>query len=315
MRKIIFYILALITVFSCQEHLSTDLIENQTDTRIISLKLGCMDAGTKSNSPQIPDVENLIHDVWVIQYSDRGILINQKFYRVGDAGLRSVELDIEVVAVKSTICVITNLNKINTSTTTFFDIPKLQENLPDNIETYKKNLLDLEYLIKCVNSNVRVQAIPQFGYWEGDLASDTASINIVLGRMLSRLNLSIYNVANSDNTDNANRELTSVTFENAPVKAYYFPQLNSQPLPDDAYCTDSEMLKTTMGLTEGSNADLYFYWAPNFCASSERALSMTFENAGGEKFFCYITDGPPTDTDRDWKTYHNCNSSITVTIE
>ena len=33
------------------------------------------DAATKGLAPYIPDVENLIHDVWVVQYSSRGVLL------------------------------------------------------------------------------------------------------------------------------------------------------------------------------------------------------------------------------------------------
>ncbi len=314
MRRIIIYILALAVLFSCQERLVTDSADEPQKMTTVTLNLGCVDPGVKSNSPQIPDVENLIHDVWVIQYSDRGVLINQKFYRVGDAGLRNVSLAVDVIAVRSTICVITNLNKINTSTTTFFDIPSLQANLPDNLDTYRNTLLDVEHLIKCMNSNVKVQAVPQFGYWEGDLTSSSTSINIVLGRMLSRFNLNIRNIANDNASDDAGRKLTRVTFVNAPVKAYYFPRLNSGYLPDEAYCTDPEMLETTMSLPESHTADLYFYWAPNFCASSDRAMKMIFTNAAGEQYSCYLTDGPSGE-DRDWKTYHNCNYTISVRIQ
>lgn len=315
MRKIITYILALAALVSCQDHLSTDMGESDVEMTTVTLNLGCMDTDVKSNSPQIPDVENLIYDVWVIQYSERGVLISQKFYRVGDKGIRKVSIDVDVIPVKSTICVITNLNKINTPTATFFDTAQLQNELPDNLDTYKSTLLDMEFLIKCLNSNTKVQAIPQFGYWTGNLASHSASINIVLGRMLSRINLNIMNIANSDDTDNANRKLTGVTFVNAPVNAYYFPQLYSNTLPDEAYCTDPEMLNVSMSLAEGDAADMYFYWAPNFCSSSEKAMKMIFTNAGGEQYSCYITDGQPNESGRDWNTYHNCNYSISLKIQ
>ena len=127
--------------------------------------------------------------------------------------------------------------------------------------------------------------------------------------------MNIRNIANSDDTDNANKKLTNITFVNAPVKTYYFPQLNSTGLPADAYCSDVSTLSYNMALPEGYDADMYFYWAPNFCSSSDRAMKMIFTNAGGEQYSCFVTNGPPSDTDRDWKTYHNCNYTISVVIQ
>lgn len=315
MKHLIPYIMILLAVFACQEKQDLHPEGQEPVLTTVSINLDISDGFTKANSPLIPDVENLIHDVWVIQFSERGVLYTgvDRFYRTnGEEGARILTLEAQVMSGRSTICLLANLNKINTPTKTFFDTAALQESLPDNLPQFKSTLLDMTDFIHYVNTNYELASVPMFGYWEGSIDPDTPTLdgrnlNVTLGRMVSRVNVNIVNKASAT--------LKSLTFTNAATKAYYFPTISSGQLPDDAYCTNPNAYTYALNLPSGHEGTVYFYWAPNFCYGQEKATKMTFTDENGKSYSCYITNSPTTDENCDYNMYHNCNYTLTITIE
>lgn len=310
MKRIIIYLLLLTAAAACQEKSDIAMPDMEPVMTTVRIELGTADGFSKANVPLIPDVENLIHDVWVIQFSERGVLYTgvDRFYRTsGEGGARFLTLEAQVMSGKSTICLLANLNKVN-ETKEFFDIEALQKGLPDNLPQFKNTLLDMTSLIHDINTNTKPEAIPMFGYWEGTIGSGNPalgsnSLDVTLGRMLCRVNLTIANKS-------ANK-LTGLQFTNASNKAYYFPQISSAALPADAYCTDS----FTLNLAAGHAGTIYFYWAPNFCYGEAKATKMIFTDETGKSYSCYITNSSVSDENCDYNMYHNCNYTITATIE
>lgn len=313
MKRIIIYLL-LLTAAACQEKSDIAMPDMEPVMTTVRIDLGTADGFSKANVPLIPDVENLIHDVWVIQFSERGVLYTgvDRFYRTsGEDGARFLTLEAQVMSGKSTICLLANLNKVNT-TKTFFDIESLQESLPDNLPEFRNTLLDMTDLIHHINTNTKPKAIPMFGYWEGTIGSGSpvlgnSSLNVTLGRMLCRVNVSISN--------NADPQLKELKFTNASNKAYYFPGISCEALPEDAYCTNPDANTFKLSLDKGENGTIYFYWAPNFCYGKENATMMTFTDVNGKSYSCYITNSSASDENCDYNMYHNCNYTISVTIE
>ena len=282
----------------------------------VQISLAAQDGFTsKSNNPQIPDVENLIHDVWVIQFSERGVRYTgiDKFYRTsGVDGARFLTLEADIMSGKSTICLIANLNKVNTETTIFFNIEELKASLPDNLPQYKTTLLDMGKLLHYLNTNYKLAAIPMFGYWEGNINPanpelGAQKLNVSLGRMVCRVNLTIDN--QTSNT------ITKVKFTNASNKGYYFPQISSPALTADSYCTDTNANTFARTVNSGESSTMYFYWGPNFCYGPGQATQMTFTDDSGKTYTTYLTNSAPTDNNIDYNLYYNCNYSITATIE
>lgn len=318
MKRFISYISCLLILAACQEKQPLPQENQEPVLTRISINLSTDDAFSKANLPLYPDQENLIHDVWVIQFSERGVLYTgvDKFYRTDDQeGARFLTLEAEVMSGKSTICLLANLNKINTESNTFFDTEALQQSLPDNLPQFKNTFLDMNKFLHFVNTNSKLAAVPMFGYWEGTIGSGTpelgsGSLNVTMGRMLCRINLSIYN--------KTSQTLTKLRFSNAASKTYYFPQINSEALPAEAYCSIEGALSHNLTLNAGHNATIYFYWSPNFCYGEENATKVTFysgDNRDQEVCSCVVTTSLLTDENPDYNLYHNCNYSITVTIE
>ena len=314
MRRIITNLLLLAALAACQEKSDITMPDTVPVMTTVSIGIGTDDGFSKALNPLIPDVENLIHDVWVIQFSERGVLYTgtDRFYRTsGEDGARFLTLEAQVMSGKSTICLLANLNKVN-ETKAFFDIETLQESLPDNLPEFRKTLLDMTDLIHHINTNTKPKAIPMFGYWEGTIGSGSpalgnSNLNVTLGRMLCRVNVSIFNKADP--------KLTELKFTNASNKAYFFPGISSEALPEDAYCTNPEANTFTLSLDKGYDGTMYFYWAPNFCYGKENATMMTFSDENGKSYSCYITNSSASDENCDYNMYHNCNYTVSVTIE
>lgn len=319
MKRLITYILVLVAFASCQEkveHPSADEAPQLTTVNIcLNAETLSGDPDMKANTPLIPDIENLIHDVWVIQFSERGVLYTgvDKFYRTnGEDGARFVTLQAQVMSGKSTICLLANLNKVNTPTKTYFDVAALQASLPDNLPQFKNTLLDMSELLHYINTNTKPAAIPMFGYWEGTIGGGNPqaadqNLDITLGRMFCRVNLSMEN--------NTNSKMVKLKFTDAAAKTYYFPQISGPQLPDHAYCTKEAANTFELGLQPGSNATIYFYWAANFCYGPEKATKITLTSEDGTEYECMITNSPLSDEEPDYNLYYNCNYTVTVTLE
>lgn len=322
MKRIAAYILLFLAVMACQE--KPELPQNDQDPVLTTVRINIEAAEefTKANVPLIPDVENFIYDIWVIQFSERGVLYTgvDKFYRTnGEDGARFLTLEAEVMSGKSTICLLANLNKMNTlklgdgtyKVMEFCDVSALKASLPDNILQFKNTLLDLGTFLHYVNTNSKPVAIPMFGYWEGSIGGGNPTLgennlNVTLGRMLCRVNLTIENKSGN--------RLTELKFTNASNKAYYFPQISSPELPYDAYCTNPDANTFVLNIASGNAATIYFYWAPNFCYGEGKATKMTFTDEAGSTYSCYITNSSASDENCDYNMYHNCNYSITASI-
>lgn len=315
MKRFITYILIAFTLTACLEKPVYPETEQEPVLTVVKIDIAAADVMTKANNPQIPDVENLIHDVWVIQFSERGVLYTgvDKFYRTnGEDGARFLTLEAQVMSGKSTICLFANLKKVNTPTKTYFDTEKLQSELPDNLPQFKNTLLDMGEFIHYINTNYTMNAIPMFGYWEGNIGADNPSmgdskLNVTLGRMVCRVNVTIANKTAS--------EIKSLKFTNASNMCYYFPQISSPALPAEAYCTKDIARIFELGVETNEAATIYFYWGPNFCNDEAHATKMTFTDEAGKTYSCLLTNSPQSDESIDYNLYYNCNYTITATIQ
>lgn len=315
MKRVITYILALAAIAACQEKMDSDKPQLTTVTLCLNAADPAGETDSKAVAPLIPDVENLIHDVWVIQYSERGVLYTgvDKFYRTsGEDGARYVTLQAQVMSGKSTICIIANLKNAKLPTREFFDVESLQASLPDNLPQFKNTLLNTHDFLWYINTNYKPIALPMFGYWEGTIDADSPeigseSLNVTLGRMFNRVNVTVAN--------NSGSTMKKIRFTNAAAKSYYFPQINSEALPDDAYCTQNNAIETVWTIPSGNEGTMYFYWAANFCYGPQKATRMSFTMEDGSEYSCLLTNGPVTDENPDYNLYHNCNYTVTVTLE
>ena len=323
MKRVITYILIAFTLTACLEKPVYPETEQEPVLTVVKIDIAAADVMTKANLPLIPDVENLIYDIWVIQFSERGVLYTgvDKLYRTnGEDGARFLTLEAQVMSGKSTICLLANLNKMNTlklndgsyKEKEFCNVSALRESLPDNLFQFKNTLLDLGTFLHYVNTNSKPVAIPMFGYWEGTIGSGDPTLggnnlNVTLGRMVCRVNLTI---------DNKTAEtITELKFTNASNKAYYFPQISSPALPVDSYCTNKDANTFARTVESGKSSTIYFYWGPNFCYGPDQATRITFTDAAGKTYTTMLTNSAPTDHNIDYNLYYNCNYTITATIQ
>ena len=270
------------------------MVENTgVETVEVCLSLG----GTplvKADSPLIPDVENLIYDVWVLQYDKMGLLIDAGTSHERQTMTGSLTATVTktfVVGEGCTVCVLANLDRGNARASRVW---------PQTLNEFKTSVgvVDLTDDIAKANAGTLTD-MPMFGYWEGDISVEKHNVQVSLGRMLSRINLVINNKSASDCS------VESIT--NVSEKVYAFPDVYHNPLPDDSYTK----LIVNQVISAGSTSEMYFYMAPNFTDDEQNATVLNFSNGKS----VILSNGAPGTADRDYNLYHNSNYTFTINLK
>lgn len=280
-------ILAIVLLAGCNKAYmeSVDKVE-------LTLDLGCAPL-TRADSPLIPDVENLIYDVWILQYDNMGLLIDAgtSHARTTDQGsLTATVTTTLAIGNGCTICVLANLDREDSRASRVW---------PQTLNEFKTStsVVDLAEDVKAANDGT-LKDMPMFGYWEGDIDVKTNNIQVSLGRMLTRINLVINNQTSSA------CHITS--FSNVSHKCYVFPNIMHNPLPEDAY----EDVTIGKQVAAGATAEMYFYMAPNFTSGAENATRL---NIGDKQVI--LSNGAPDSPVRDYNLYHNSNYTFTINLK
>jgi hypothetical protein len=142
------------------------------------------------------------------------------------------------------------------------------------------------------------------GYWEGT-PTEGASINVTLGRMMTRLNVTLENESSTDFSG-------TVQLLNASKMAYLFPSTEAGDLPDSAY-TD-ELVDEEVSIAAGASVSLYYYTAPNFCSSEDYASKILITNDNKQGATIVLGTDAPGTSNRDLNLYHNTIYNFTITL-
>lgn len=288
MKRLSIIFLIVFAMTSCEQVCVDD--EPKTVEVVLSLSGAPL---AKADSPLIPDIENLIYDVWILQYDKMGLLIDKgtSHERATSSGsLTATVTTTFAVGEGNTICVLANLDKGNASAARTW---------PQTLNEFKTscNVIDLSSDIDGANDGT-LEDMPMFGYWEGGISVETNNVQVSLGRMLTRINLVINNQSGST------QNVTSMS--NVSKKVYVFPDVDHAALPDSAYMT----VDIKRVVASGKTAELYFYMAPNFTAGEDNATKL---NIGSETVI--LSNGAPSDSPRDFNLYHNSNYTFTINVK
>lgn len=271
-----------------------------TESVTVDLHIG---TDTKADLPLTPDIENLIYDIWVIQYNDKNILNPDytRHYRADRYGQTSISLPVELnTGEDNTICVVANLDRGNSSASRSWH---------DNLEGYVSTLHDFTSTIIAAETG-NLEEMPMCGFWSGDITSETLSLNVSLSRVLTRINIVL-------NNETGNTVNNTISISNIPVKAYLFPDVHIQEsriLPDNAYL--AYPFSKEIEIEDGKTRELYYYCAPNLCSPDgsyeepERAMKLTI---GGKSII--LSNSSPSAEYRDYNLYHNSNYTFTITLK
>lgn len=268
-------------------------IDDEPETVEVTLTLSGAPLA-KADSPLIPDVENLIYDVWILQYDKMGLLIDKgtSHQRATSSGSLTATVTTTFAAGEgNTICVLANLDKGDVYASRVW---------PQTLTEFKNscNVVDLSDDIDAANAGTLTD-MPMFGYWEGTISDeDNNNVQVSLGRMLTRVNLVINNKSSSPKT--------VISISNVSTKVYAFPDVFHAALPADAYAE----IPISQGVAAGKTNELYFYMAPNFTTDGFNATKL---NINGEDPVI-LSNGSPSDSPRDYNLYHNSNYTFTINI-
>lgn len=298
------------------EAVAPEMEEGRTARVSLSLGMEPMEGTTtRALAPHIPEVENLINDVWVVQFNAQGVRIGMEYYpREGEAGLYIENFDVELItAQNSTVCLVANTDNAS-------------QTWPNNFPAFRQMLLDIE----ASNDLSQRDRIPMCGYWVGDV-TEGMSLSVMLCRMMTRINLVLNNATGVGLND------LTVALTNVPTEAYVFPATNQPTLSQSAYLatqfTDKPFATEGEGETgdgeteeeekepdfaDGGSLSLYYYMAPNICEDGTYATTVTItatdEDGKERKWKTTLGTDAPGTAGRDFKLYANNFYTFTLNL-
>lgn len=248
---------------------------------------------TRALAPHLPEVENLIYDIWVLQFNKNGILLDTgtKYYpRDGESGLYVEDFEATLIAAQnSTVCLVVNTNDRTIS-------------WPNNFPAFQRMLLD----VQASNDLSLRNRMPMCGYWQGNVNGDGQVLSALLCRMMTRINLVVNN-----QTGDALAGGT-VALDNVPTMAYVYPRINQEALPDNAYT--SEVFSDSLSISSGDSQEFYYYIAPNICSGEGDATKVTV-TSGGKTWSVTLGTSAPDEADRIYTLYANNYYTFTLNLK
>lgn len=207
------------------------------------------DPVTRATASYTADVENLIHDIRILQYNSMGILRSNELCFHNDDGItqvNNVSANL-LAATNATLVVLVNMEECDFS-------------YPDLLTTLKSTKYPFTY-------DATTTRLPMTGHYTGDITANQ-SLNITLGRLAVRVNLVIADSCGGN-------------FVDLGVKLYHIPRCtylytgeeNPEELSDEDYAESPSTLYFDEGgsIASGSNAYCYYYMLPNYCNSETNA--------------------------------------------
>ena len=173
----IVFSICLFALSACTSHEQMDQEEGivKVSMGLTSASFTDDDATTRAEQPMAPDYENLISNLWILQFDREGILTGSEHKVLPTPVLNTTLEGIALRTGRGTVCVVGNLADGEIAA------------WPDNLSGFKSLVVDMGWL-KERNTDRNVCL---FGYYEGEIAAGTTAVNVVLGRLVCRLNIAV----------------------------------------------------------------------------------------------------------------------------
>lgn len=247
----------------------------------VSLNIGKQTTrGLKAANEMEPEKENLIYDIWLLQYNSLGQLAaatgvdKRQHLRVGEEGVTLIsDLQVTLQASEaSTIFLIANLG----------DSP-LENNAqwPEDLESFKMLSIPIDYLSvpSGDDKDGHVNKIGLFGQYTGPVANGM-DINFSLNRLITRVKLNI--TPSSEMSDPVVIKLENVRsrINIYPTPTPFQSKGNTEEeIRADRAANFTTFSKTLPGLSVGGTI-LYFYMGENINPSPDNATKLSVTNNG-----------------------------------
>lgn len=245
----------------CSKENTTQEPSDEGELIIVPMKIGAAeyqnDEATKGLAPYIPDIENLIHDIWVVQYSSRGVLLPNSTYHYRTAAPPALMVT-DLYYQNSTSAGVALVESTEPCTVCFI------ANMGDNVPEWPDNIYAFQEIMMPVldpDPSIELEKIPMCGYYHGPVTHGT-QVNASLGRMITRINLVINNWTGEDISNLA------VSLTNAPRYAHIYPYSDTTPLLEAEDAAVRPQRDAGLSIAYGESLKLYYYIAPNLYGES-----------------------------------------------
>lgn len=248
------------------------------------------DAVTRAEQPMAPDYENLIGNLWILQFDREGILIGSERIVLTTPVLNTTLEGVTLRTGRSTLCIVGNLTDAETPA------------WPDNLNGFKSLVVDMGWMKeRSADRNVCL-----FGYYEGEITTGTTAVNVVLGRLVCRLNIAV-----SAKTAGVFSNV-KIQLKRAQTKGYLFPS-DTYLAPESGDYTEEVITAGTLGTTSSYR---YYYMAENVTTGTdqnERTQLQIKATKGGTEYTKNIDLG--RSDINDYSLRRNNNYTFNIILE
>ena len=237
-----------------------------------------------------PDYENLIGNLWILQFDREGILIGSERIVLTTPVLNTTLEGVTLRTGRSTLCIVGNLTDAETPA------------WPDNLNGFKSLVVDMGWMKeRSADRNVCL-----FGYYEGEITTGTTAVNVVLGRLVCRLNIAV-SAKMAGVFSNVKIQL-----KRAQTKGYLFPS-DTYLAPESGDYTEEVITAGTLGTTSSYR---YYYMAENVTTGTnqnERTQLQIKATKGGTEYTKNIDLG--RSDINDYSLRRNNNYTFNIILE
>lgn len=288
----IVFSVCLLTLGACISH---EPMDQEEDVVKVSVGLTAAsftnDAVTRAEQPMAPDYENLIGNLWILQFDREGILIGSERIVLTTPVLNTTLEGVTLRTGRSTLCIVGNLTDAETPA------------WPDNLNGFKSLVVDMGWMKeRSADRNVCL-----FGYYEGENTTGTTAVNVVLGRLVCRLNIAV-----SAKTAGVFSNV-KIQLKRAQTKGYLFPS-DTYLAPESGDYTEEVI--TTAGTLGTTSSYRYYYMAENVTTGTNRdeRTQLQIKATKGGTEYTKIIDLGRSDIN-DYSLRRNNNYTFNIILE
>lgn len=279
--------------------LNENTVSSSQGTVCLNLQSAEIEVTTRSTTPQDPQTDNPMYDLFLLHYSFEGQLIETASISFDQAQLNykwNPTLTIDEENRKETLCLVANMKGHH---------PKWPTRLAD----FKEACADLQ-----IGSNglIEPKKMYMFGYYEGVIEANK-EINIMMGRMAAAVKF----VITASKADyRSPYQINSIEIIKASRQTHFFPNNST----DDNFGSSIKEVFTSDNTIDPANEERVYYYqigeniSPSELNRTKVKINATHNGKANDYTVVLGCDAPGT-PNRNYSLYRNNNYTFNINLK
>lgn len=299
--KYIFLLTSLLLSACTQDNdwLNENTVNSSQGTVYLNLQSTEIEVTTRSTTPQDPQTDNPMYDLYLLHYNFEGHLIETDSISFEQAQLNckwNPKIKIDAENREETLCLVANMKGHH---------PQWSMRLTD----FKETCADLQ-----IGSNglIESQKMYMFGYYEG-VIKDSQKINIMMGRMAAAVKF----VITASNASNASTcQINSIEIIKASRQTHFFPHESTDGNFGESI---KEEFKSDNFINDKIKELVYYYQigeniSPSEVNRTKVKINATY-NGKNKNYTVVLGCEAPGTIDRNYSLYRNNNYTFNLNLK